>query len=109
MEAMMNSPSTELNLQDARRTAELRAARAHVKNLRSFYLSVCIAAGVLSVIWLVNAMSYKTYAGWWAVWPTLVWGISLLFSGLSLMAEKHGWLFGPQWEERKVRQLMNGK
>jgi hypothetical protein len=84
----------------------LRIARAYVRDLRSYYLSIATAVGVLSIIWLVNFLNFKSKAGWWAVWPTLVWGMVLVFKGISLAAESRGWLFGAAWEERKVQELL---
>jgi hypothetical protein len=41
----------------------------------------------------------------WFGFPMLGWGIGLLAHGLSVFAFR-GW-FGPQWEERKIREYLD--
>jgi nitrate/nitrite-specific signal transduction histidine kinase len=87
-------------------TTALRIARKRAKDLRHFYYNVAAACGVLPLLWFFNALSFKSNAGWWAIWPTIGWGGSLIVWGLSLAGEGKGWLFGAEWEERKVEELM---
>jgi sensor histidine kinase YesM len=84
----------------------LRIARKRAKDLRNYYYNVGTACVVLPALWLLNWQSFKPSGGWWAIWPTIGWGCSLIVWGLSLAGEGKGWLFGAEWEERKVEELM---
>jgi hypothetical protein len=85
--------------------------RRRVHRLAEFYQHLLIYTGVISLLWVVNAYTVYTavqpgkgYA-WWVIWPTLGWGIGLLIHALSVLPV---WsLFSPEWEERKVKELMD--
>ncbi|MFB0515048.1 MAG: 2TM domain-containing protein [Candidatus Neomarinimicrobiota bacterium] len=77
-------------------------ARKRVEEIKGFYIHllvyVCVNAGLFGI----NALSSPSY--WWAFWPLLGWGIGLLVHGLTVFGLQ-GFL-GPEWEERKIREIM---
>lgn len=81
--------------------AALAEARKQVKEIRSFYIHAGTYALIISGLWLLNAVSA---GGWWVQWPMLGWGAGLGVHGLSVFAGRS--LFGPEWEARKVAELM---
>ena len=97
------------------------AIRRRVHRIAEFYRHVMVYVIVISLLWLLNAFQlYKgtqpdmaaIYDGlqsakwhsWWAIWPTLGWGIGLLTHGITALPV---WgFFSEEWEERKVKELM---
>ena len=77
-------------------------ARQRVRDLRGFYFHIAIYVVVIAGIAVINWMTSPSY--WWVVWPMIGWGIGLGAHGISVFFE--GSLFGPEWEERKTRELM---
>jgi hypothetical protein len=78
-------------------------ARKRVHDLRGFYVHVAIYVVVISGIALINwVVSPGT---WWVIWPMVGWGIGLGAHAVSVFFE--GSLLGPEWEERKTRELLN--
>ena len=81
---------------------EYRAARKHVRQLRKFYEHLL---SYVTVNALLAVLNYLTSPGhWWVIWVILGWGIGLVSHGLSVFA--YGGVFGRDWEERKIRELM---
>jgi 2TM domain len=86
------------------------AIRRRVHRLAEFYRHVFIYVIVNTGLWSINlwmlwgsAAQGKWYA-YWALWPTLGWGIGLLSHGLSVMPF---WSFFSQdWEDKKVKELL---
>jgi hypothetical protein len=87
-----------------------RAIRRRVHQLAEFYRHAMIFAVVNLSLWAINAVqiylstqSIKWYS-WWAIWPMLGWGIGLLTHGITVVPV---WtVFSQEWEDRKVKQLM---
>jgi hypothetical protein len=83
-------------------TREARA-RAYIHDLRAFYRLAGTAALVLVITFTIN---YVTNPGrWWVLWVAFGFGVALAFSGVKLLLK--GRLFGPDWEERKVREILD--
>ena len=84
--------------------------RRRVHRLAEFYrhvftyviVNICLWALNLWMIWGTSAQA-KWYA-YWAIWPTIWWGIGVLIHGLSVLPF---WsYFSQEWEEKKVKALM---
>ena len=78
-------------------------ARSRVRQIKGFYIHAAVYVLVNAFLVLVNLGT--TRAGWWSVWPLLGWGIGLAAHGLAVFGI--GGLWGPQWEERKIQQLLD--
>jgi 2TM domain len=77
-------------------------ARRRVRQIRAFYVHCAIFAAVNIVLHVINFVAApKVY---WAFWPLLGWSIGLLAHGLA----SYRWMpfIGKDWEERKIRELM---
>jgi 2TM domain len=77
-------------------------ARQRVGQIRGFYgnlFSYVVVIGFLAVVNLLTSPSYP-----WVVFPALGWGIGIAFHAWGTFARRG--LFGPEWEERKIRELM---
>ena len=78
-------------------------ARQRVGHIRSFYgnlFSYVVIIGFLAVINLLTSPSYP-----WVIFPALGWGIGIAFHAYGTFGRRG--LFGAEWEERKIRELMN--
>jgi hypothetical protein len=79
--------------------AAYRDARAHVRAERVFYQHLIVYAAVMGMLFLINA---TTSPNWWVQWPAMGWGLLLVLHGVFTNTG----LLGPEWEERRVAQLM---
>jgi sensor histidine kinase YesM len=77
-------------------------AKKHVKAAREFYGNLTSYLIVIPVLGLFN---YLTYGGFiWVVFPAIGWGIGVFFHGLSVF--NYNLLLSKNWEERKIKELM---
>jgi hypothetical protein len=85
-----------------------RDIRKQVRRLAEFYRHAMTYVLVISLLWVICLLTMRQFNGhwwgYWAIWPTLGWGIGLFFHGLSAVPRAQAW--GRDWEERKVRELM---
>lgn len=87
-----------------------QAIRRRVHRLAEFYQHLVTFIVVISLVWIGNAfLVYGSeraikWTSWWAIWPTLFWGIGLVCHAVSVLP---AWsMFSDDWEERKVREIM---
>jgi 2TM domain len=80
-----------------------RRARRRVREIRGFYVHVAVFVAVNILLHLINFVA--TPKVYWAFWPLVGWGIGLLAHGLAA----YRWMpfLGKDWEERKIRELMD--
>ncbi len=76
-------------------------ARKRVEEIKGFY--VALGAYVVVNIFLF-VIDMLTAGGPWFFWPLFGWGIGMVFYGVSVFGI--GGRFGRDWEERKIRELM---
>ncbi len=81
---------------------EYLAARKHVKALRGFYNHLASYLAVNGFFVIMNLLVSPHQ--WWAQGLAIGWGFGLLAHGISVFVSDE--LLGPQWEEKKVRELM---
>ncbi|MEN1785166.1 MAG: 2TM domain-containing protein [Bacteroidota bacterium] len=79
-------------------------AKEHVENLKSFYGHLISYACVIPFLWWLN---FKTTDFLWAIFPTVGWGFGVIGHGLEASGRNPFW--GKQWEEKKIRELMEGE
>lgn len=90
---MMNYPT-----QSPEDYAYQKAAK-RVKELKSFYsnlISYCIIIPFLLILNLITSPKQL-----WFYWPALGWGVGLVAHAMSVFA------VGKEWEERKIREILN--
>jgi len=80
-------------------------AYKRVKRIKGFYLHACIY--VLVNIFLI-ATNFKWNSEFWH-WQTFstatLWGVGLAVQGFSVFGKNI--FFGKEWEERKIREIMD--
>jgi hypothetical protein len=83
--------------------------RRRVKRLAEFYRHLSMYVVVMTIVWLISFVTMKSvpknWWAWWPIWPTLGWGLGVLAHGLSVLPRAG--FFSMEWEEKKVRELMN--
>jgi hypothetical protein len=83
-------------------TEQERIERAHrdAVELRGFYAHLTIYLGVMLLLALVDAI---TGGRWWVQWPAAGWGVGIVAHAVTVYGRR---LWGPEWEERKVRSML---
>jgi len=89
----------------AEQSPEYKAARRQVGRLRGFYAHLTVYLAVNAGLLVINLFSSPGRL--WVAWPLAGWGIAVLIHGAAVFLG--GRLFGREWEERKIREIMNGK
>ena len=75
-------------------------ARQRVEALRGFYMHLAVFVVVNAGLFVLDILSS---GGTWFFWPLFGWGIGLAVHAVSVFARGP---FGPDWEDRKIRELM---
>ncbi len=81
---------------------EYRAARRRARRMRKFYEHLVTYVATCAGLLLFNYLTSPN--GWWVQWVIFPWGIGMVSHWLSVFGF-HGHM-GADWEERKVRELM---
>ena len=77
-------------------------AKQRVEEEKGFYSHLIIYTLVVTGFWVVNYLGQP--GEWWAIWPTLGWGIGLFFHGFGIFGKNA--IFGNGWEEKRMKELM---
>lgn len=77
-------------------------ARARVQQLRGLYIHAGVYVFVNLYLLIINLVTNAQSL--WFYWPLLSWGIVLAAHGLIVLGA--GGFVGKDWEERKIRELM---
>ena len=79
-------------------------ARQRVEEIRGFYVHLI---NYLIFVPVFIFIDFKTTSFPWAVFPIVGWGIGLL--GHAAQAFNYNIFFGKDWEERKIKQLLDNE
>jgi hypothetical protein len=90
-------------MEELTRNPRYEEARRHARALRGFYSHALVYVLVNAGLAAINLLTSPERI--WFGFPMLGWGIGLLAHGVSVFAFR-GW-FGPQWEERKIREYLD--
>jgi hypothetical protein len=101
---MLTKDTMTMNTQDTYISEKrFESAKEHVEKLKGFYIHFTIYLIFVPVFIYLN---YNSNAGFpWAIFPIGGWG----FGVLGHASETFSWnpFFGKNWEERKIRELMD--
>jgi hypothetical protein len=78
-----------------------RAARRRVRAQRGLNIHAMIYAAIMSFLVFINV---TTGGEWWMHWPAIGWGLGLVIH--AMFATNGTGLFGRDWEERKVQDIL---
>ncbi len=79
-----------------------KKAKEQVECIKSFYTHLMIYVIVMSALVYIN---YRTTSFVWVLFPAVGWGIGLLSHGLKAFG--YNLLLGKDWEERKIKEIMD--
>jgi hypothetical protein len=77
-------------------------AKKRVEDIKGFYIHLLIYLAVNLLLFAINILS--TPDALWFYWPLLGWGIGVFIHGLTVFVFEG--LFGKQWEEKKIKEIM---
>ncbi len=80
---------------------DYQQAQKQVRKLQHFYRHLLTYAVVIAFLHIVNLLTSDYY---WAIWPTLGWGV-----GVALHATRHLDIFpflNEEWEEKKIQEII---
>lgn len=83
-------------------------AKKKVKRIKGFYTHAAIFVLVNSIIAFINYQALKpgqSYFVWYNFLSLFFWGIGLFAHGMGVFMPS--FIFGKDWEEKKIRELMN--
>lgn len=87
---------------------KLERAKKHVAAIKGFYIHLFVFVVVMTGLFALNlALNYWADSPWWVQWPFLGWGIGVAAHALAVFG--HASKRVADWEERKIRQLMEQK
>ncbi len=82
---------------------KVKQVRKHIKQVRSFYTSIITYVVVLIFLTILNYVLDKNIP---VLHVAIAWGLGLVLWGVVLFFDRNGSLFGAEWEERKVNELL---
>ncbi len=81
---------------------KLREAKEHVAALKGFYIHGVIFCLVMTGLFIINLAADTP---WWVQWPLLGWGIGLIGHAVAVLSPVS--MIAKNWEQRKIKQLMD--
>jgi steroid 5-alpha reductase family enzyme len=82
--------------------AKLERAKRRLAAIKGFYVHLLVFALVLSGLFVINA---ATGNSWWVLWVLFGWGIGVVAHALAVFGRAPKAI--EDWEDRKLKQLMN--
>ena len=78
-------------------------AKKKVEDIKGFYWNLLSYCLVIPFLIFINLQTSSGYHWFW--WPMLGWGIGIVSHGFGVFGYKI--LFGKDWEERKIKEIMD--
>ena len=80
-------------------------ARRRVEEIRGFYIHLVVYVLVNAFLFLIDITTSPGV--FWFYWPLMGWGIAVALHALRVFGS--GGLSGTDWEERKIREIMENE
>jgi hypothetical protein len=77
-------------------------AKKRVEAIKGLYIHLTVYVVVNLILFSINMIVSPDSL--WFYWPLMGWGIGVVFHALSVLGFSRA--FGGDWEERKIRELM---
>jgi len=77
-------------------------AKERVEVIKGLYIHLIVYVVVNLILFSINMIFSP--ANLWFLWPLMGWGIGVAFHVFTVFG--FGFMFGADWEERKIRELM---
>jgi hypothetical protein len=85
--------------------ARYEAAKKRVEEIKGLYMHVGMFVIINLALFAINMITNPDSL--WFYWPLLGWGVGVVIHIFVFVAE--GRVLGPEWEEKKVREMMEGE
>jgi hypothetical protein len=82
-----------------------KKAKKKVKIIRGFYIHLGVFILVNSIVLIVISMIESDVELFWEYYPIAGWGIGLAFHYFIVFG--FDYVFGKNWEEKKIREILN--
>ena len=82
--------------------AKYQEARRRVREIRGFYIHLTVYVIVNLLLFSINMIVSPDVL--WFIWPLLGWGVAIAIHALSVFGFGGG--YGTEWEDRKIKELM---
>jgi hypothetical protein len=95
--------------QDKERARKLLRARQQVAAIKCFYVHLIVFVPVIALLLAINLTTNSLVIPlWWVQWPFIGWGIFVAAHAFVVFRRprKHGSTLVSNWEDRKIRKLM---
>ena len=99
MQTATLDPSVRTSVSDEERLARARRRLAAIKG---FYAHLFVFVVVLAGLFVINALAGGR---WWVLWVLFGWGIGVAAHALAVFGRAPHMV--EEWEDRKLKQLMN--
>ena len=80
-------------------------AKKRVEAIKGLYMHLTVYVVVNLILFSINMIVSPDSL--WFIWPLMGWGIGLFIHALTVFSSSPG--FSTDWEERKIRELMEKK
>jgi hypothetical protein len=78
-------------------------AKKRVKEMKDFYVHLGAYVLVNAMLFLINMITSPDTL--WFFWPLFGWGLGVAMHAVYVFG--FGRLFGPDWEERKIQEILD--
>ncbi|MHA7057732.1 2TM domain-containing protein [Aquimarina sp. M1] len=96
-------------MKDFEKGKEYNKAKKRVADERGFYTHLTFYMVINLIVLFINTnfqnQGFKNWGQWHLHITPVLWGIGLLFHGLKVF--KRNFFFGKNWEQRKIKKLMD--
>lgn len=99
MQTATQEPPLRTSVTDEERLARARRRLAAIKG---FYVHLCVFVTVLAGLLVINVAAGGP---WWVLWVLFGWGMGVAAHALAVFGRAPRMI--EDWEERKLKQLMN--
>jgi len=80
-------------------------AKKRVETLKGFYVHLGVYVTVNLLLFLINMIVSPDLL--WFIWPLMGWGIAIVLHAFRVFGP--GQRLGADWEERKIREIMENE
>lgn len=87
-----------MNTEDTR----YQIAKERVQAIKGFYIHLTVYIAVNLLLFLIDVITSPDTL--WFFWPLAGWGIAIIVQAVTVFGPSRG--SGTNWEERKIRELM---
>jgi hypothetical protein len=77
-------------------------AKERVDEIKGFYTHLTVYIVINLMLFTINMLTSPE--GLWFIWPLMGWGVAIVLHALSVYSPGLG--LGADWEQRKIKELM---